>query len=166
MPPLKKLLAALAVSAVIVAACGIAMFAWAFSRPGFRFPGPGYSDFSAHLAGDYWLFRSSAYQIMIGPEAGWGDGTPIIPTMVVECATDGHYILAKRHGLKRRSPNDPNDTYEEEDSTKVDFWILDALSPKVLGPLDEAAFSRHRAELAISSDLVLRDVYAFRPPQN
>tara|TARA_R110002049_G_scaffold56239_1_gene155277 strand:+ start:1119 stop:1616 length:498 start_codon:yes stop_codon:yes gene_type:complete len=128
--------------------------------------GAGHADFSAHLAGDYWLYRTSAYQIMIGPEAGWGDGTPIIPTMVVECATDGHYILAKRHGLKQRSPNDPNDTYEEEDSSKVDFWILDALSPKVLGPLDEASFRTHRGELAISGDLVLRDVYEFRPTKN
>lgn len=134
-----------------------------FSVFPFDILGAGHADFSAQLAGDYWLFRTSAYQIMIAPEAGVTDDTPIVPTMVVECATDGHYIIAKRHGLKRRSPSDPTDTYEEEDASKQDYWILDTLTPKALGPFDAAGFSRAKAELAIADSLVLRDVYDYRP---
>jgi hypothetical protein len=125
--------------------------------------GAGHRDFSAHLAGDYWLYRTSAYQVMIAPEAGVDPSTPVVPTMVVECATDGRHILAKRHGMKRRSPNDPSDTYEEEDSSIEDFWILDSQQPKVYGPLTEQGFNELRASLSITDTTKLRDIDDYRP---
>jgi uncharacterized protein DUF3997 len=126
--------------------------------------GAGHADFSAHLAGDYWLYRTSAYQIMIAPETGVDSSTPVVPTMVVECATDGRHILAKRHGMKRRSPSDPSDTYEEEDSSIEDFWILDSRNPKVYGPLTEPRFNELRASLLIPDTARLRDIDDYRPP--
>ena len=123
--------------------------------------GPGHSDFSADLAGDYKLHRSSAHQVMISPD-GWSSDTPIIPTKVLECAVDRHLILAKRQGLKRRSPNNPNDTYEEPDPTVIDYWILDTSTPQVFGPMSEDEFKRKRRELGVSEKIELKDINSFR----
>jgi hypothetical protein len=125
----------------------------------FVFPGPGVADFSAHLAGDYYLHRTSGYNVFIAPE-GWNDGTPTIRRLVVECATDGRFIIAKRHGMK---PRGPNDTFEVEDPSHVDFWILDTKEPGVEGPLAESEFTSRRRALKISESVKLRDVYEFRP---
>lgn len=127
-----------------------------------RFPGPGNQDYSGHLAGDYWLHRTSPYQIIIASEGGRSEGNPIIPTIVTQCATDGRYILAERHGLKRRSPGNPADTYEVEDPSQVDYWILDVESRKLHGPLDQQQFGMTRASLSINPALELRGAYEFR----
>lgn len=137
---------------------------WGMRQPGFRFPGPGHSDFSAHLAGDYFISRTSGLNVRISPES-YVEGTPVIPSLVVECATDGRFILAKRNGMKRRSPNDLNDTSEDKDSEVVDFWILDSKKPNVDGPLTKAEFLILRRSLGISESVVLRDIYEFRPPE-
>ena len=129
----------------------------------FSIPGPGLSDFSAHLAGEYSIYRNNGLDVVISPQ-GYCSGTPVIPSLVVECATDGRFILAKRNGMKRRSPNNPNDTFEDRDPEVVDFWILDSRQPHVDGPLTEAEFSKLRRSLGISESVVLRDVYEFRPP--
>ena len=55
--------------------------------------GPGQADFSARLAGDYFVYRTSAHQIMVAPEI-WNDKTPMIPTKVVDCALDRHFVFA------------------------------------------------------------------------
>ena len=99
---------------------------------------------------------------MIAPEA-WNDSIPTIPTKVIECDADKRFIIAKRQGLKRRSPNNPNDTYEEPDTRVVDYWILDTSAPKVFGPLTLNEFNDQRKVLAVPSSLVLKDVYSFRP---
>jgi hypothetical protein len=134
---------------------------WKARNSSFSFPGPGPADFSAHLAGDYSVYRTSGFNIIIAPEAV-NDGTPIIPNLVVECATDGRFILAKRHGMKRRSPNNPNDTFDVEDPSRVDFWILDTKEPGVEGPWTESEFISRRRSLKISESVKLRDVYEFR----
>lgn len=126
-------------------------------------PGPGAADFSTNLAGDYFLQRSSAHEVHITPSSGWSPETPIIPTKVIECAVDRHFVLAKRQGLKRRSPNNPADTYEEPDPYVFDYWILDTNAPRVFGPLDIEQFNRMKHEFGISESTVLKDVYSFRP---
>lgn len=139
-----------------------AWFGWrAMKSPDSFAVGPGRLDFSAHLAGDYSLHRTSAIHVSITP-GSYNDGTPIIPTMVVECATDGRFILAKRHGLKQRA----SDGYEVEDPSTADFWILDTWKPLVHGPMTEKVFLEHRAVLSISSSVKLKNVYEFRqwPP--
>lgn len=128
----------------------------------FPFPGPGRSDFSAHLAGDYSIYRTNGLNVVISPQ-GYGPGTPVIPSLIVECATDGRFIIAKRNGMKRRSPNDPKDAFEDRDPEVVDFWILDTQQPRVNGPLSEAEFARLRRSLGISESVVLRNVHEFRP---
>lgn len=67
--------------------------------------------------------------------------------------------------MKRRSPNDPNDTVEDRDPEVVDFWILESKQAHVDGPLTEAEFISLRRSLGISESIVLRDVYEFRPPE-
>ena len=154
---------ALAMAAFIFVAFG-AYVGWWMRQPGFRFPAPGHSDFSAHIAGDYSIYRTNGLNVVISPQ-GYGPGTPVIPNLVVECATDGRFIIAKRNGMKRRSPNDPKDTSEDRDPEVVDFWILDTQQSHVDGPLDEAEFTKLRRSLGISESVVLRDVYEYRPPE-
>lgn len=154
---------ALAIAAALFVGFG-AYVGWGMRQTGFRFPGPGQSDFSAHLAGDYFLIRTSGLHVQISPQSH-GDDTPVIPSLVVECATDGRFIIAKRNGLKRRSPNDPKDTFEDRDPEVVDFWILDTNQPHVDGPLTEAEFISLRRSLGISESMVLRNVYEFRTPE-
>ena len=72
-------------------------------------------------------------------------------------------MIAKRQGLKRRSPNNPNDTYEEPDPLVFDYWILDTRTPKVYGPLTVEQFTAKITELNVPSSLRLKDVYSFRP---
>ena len=154
---------ALAIATVLFVIFGA--YVWRGMRqPGFRFPGPGHLDFSAHLAGDYFIHRTSSIQVFIAPE-GYNDGAPIIESLVVECGTDGRFIIAKRNGMKLRNPNDPNDTFEVQDPDVVDYWILDVKQPHVHGPLKEVEFAGLRRSLGVSESVVLRDVYDFRPPR-
>jgi hypothetical protein len=123
--------------------------------------GPGHADFSTKLVRDYSVYRTSAHQIMIAPEA-WNSGTPTIPAKVIECAVDRHFILAKRQGLQRRSPGDPNDTYMEPAPSVFDYWILDTSSPEVYGPMTLTEFDAKKRGLGISATVALRDVESFR----
>lgn len=143
-------------SAAVVFLCAAGWLAWKLRQNGGSFPGPGMSDFSAALAGDYSVHRTSSAHVIIAPEV-WNSGTPIIPTIVVECATDGRFILAKRQGV---------DTLQKADPTVQDFWILDTKQEEVHGPLAEAEFNRLRASLSIANSIRLRAVSEFRdlPP--
>ena len=120
-------------------------------------------DFNFPVAGDYELCRTSGHQISVTPSGGWSDDTPIIPVKVVEIAWDDTFVLAKQQHLIRRSPSNPTDTYEEPDPGKFSYWILDTSLPKSFGPLTLEAFNETRAQLEISDELTLRDVYDFKP---
>ena len=141
---------------------GVAIAAAVFFLPPFFIPrgafGPGPSDFSTRLVGDYFIFRTSADEIIISPES-WTEGTPEIPTKVVEYAVHRRLILAKRQGLKRL---DPNRSYEEPDPAVFDYWILDTSAPKVFGPMSLDQFSAKRRELSVPESVTLKDVYSFR----
>ena len=123
--------------------------------------GPGHSDFSAPLIGGYSLYRASAHMVSITP-GGYSDETPIIREKVLECALSDPYILAMRQGLKRRSPNDPNDTYEEPDPDVFDYWILDTSAPSVFGPFDLEGFRSKKRDLGIPESIILKPVNSFR----
>jgi hypothetical protein len=124
--------------------------------------GPNAGDFIVQIAGDYYIQRMSEYEIRIAPHL-WNEFTPIIPINVIECNTDGRFVIAKRQGLKRRSPNNPNDTYEVPDPLVFDYWILDTGLPIVYGPLTLEQFAAKRKELGIAPSLRLEDIYSFRP---
>jgi len=123
--------------------------------------GPGAGDFSAKLCGDYLLFRTSAYHIIISPQ-NCDSTTPIIPTQVVEVGHDERFIIAKRNELERRSPNDPNDTYMQPTCDVFDYWILDTHIPKVYGSLTQEEFVQKRQELGVPDNVVMKDVYEYR----
>lgn len=124
--------------------------------------GPGAADFSAPLPGDYFIHRTSAHQIMVAP-SGWNASTPIIPTKVVELDHDDTFVIAKQQHLRRRSPNDPNDTYEEPDPEVFSYWILNVQTPEVWGPLTDDEFQDKRGKLGVDPLLSLHDVYDYRP---
>jgi len=123
--------------------------------------GPGHSDFSSPLVGGYSLYRTSAHSVWITP-GGYTDETPIIKEKVVECAVFGQFILAKRQGLKRRSPNDPKDTYEEPDPNVFDYWILDTSVPEVYGSFDIEGFEARKEQLGIDQSVILQPINSFR----
>jgi hypothetical protein len=149
----RKVLVTLAV-AILAVVAGFLYFITHF--------GPGSLDFSTKIAGGYYIHRTSSEQIIIAPES-WNDSIPTIPTMVIECNTDKRFIIAKRQGLMRRSPGNPNDTYEVPDPKIIDYWILDTTLPKVFGPLTLNEFVEKRKELGVQRSLSLKDVYTFRP---
>jgi hypothetical protein len=139
---------------IVVAVVFSGWLIWQMSTKGFSFPGPGHLDYSAHLAGDYWVFRTSAFQNMITPH-GYSEGTPIIPTVVTACATDGRYILAKRQDTRKTFLEDPNITFDELDPESADYWILDTQKTEVFGPLSEGEFTAKRRQLGIPDSIKL-----------
>jgi hypothetical protein len=127
---------------------------------------PGGGDFHVKLTDEYYLARSSAYQIGIGADQ-WGHEPlkPQIPSMVIECAMDRHFILAKRQGLKRRSPGDPNDSFEIPAPGVFDYWILDTSVPQGFGPMNLSDFQAKRKELGVPDSVQLEKVTTFLPPR-
>jgi len=145
----------------VLALLGIGYIVYLFASEPF---GPGYDDFAASLPHGYSLVRSSAHQIIIWP----GDGSPeraeAIPTKVVELAHNGTWLLARQQHLQRRSPNNPDDTYEEPVPDTYSYWILNMATHQRFGPLDETAFNAKQTELGLNDgSLRLQSVYDFRP---
>lgn len=122
--------------------------------------GPGIQDFRYPVAGNYELIRTSEYRIEVVPRDAGPE--PSIPSMVVEIAWDRTFVLAKQQLLKRRSPNDPKDTFEEPAIGHFSYWILDTSVPMAYGPLTPEEFNKKRVEMKISDELRLRDVNCFR----
>ncbi len=145
---MKKLLAGMA-AAFFVTGCGDFAI------------GPGAADFSAKLCGDYYVHRTSAHQIQVSPVV-WREDTPIIPTKVVELGHDERFIIAKQNHLKRRSPDDPNDSYMLPDPGVFSYWILDVHAPQSYGPMNQDEFLRKRVELGVPDGLRMKDVYRYR----
>lgn len=125
--------------------------------------GPGANDFIVPLVGRYLLSRTSAHQVVISQDGGLGDDVLKIPKKVLECAVRKNLILAKRQGLSRRSPGNPNDLYEEPDPAVLDYWILDTAGDgKVFGPLTLEQFHSKQREFGIREPVALKDIYEFR----
>lgn len=148
--------------ALIIAFCLFFTFTaylyWNVDKQNFFAFGPRHLDFSVELAGDYSIHRTSDSHAIVSPK-GYNDGTPIIPTFVVECTTDGRYILAIRE-----DPDKLTDS-SSKDATPVtqDYWILDTQKPEVHGPLNEEAFQKLRQKLSIAQNIQLRPIGNFRP---
>ena len=123
--------------------------------------GPGAADFSTKLCGDYYVHRASAHQIHVSPMS-WSSGTPIIPVKVVELGHDQRFVIAKQNHLKRRSPDNPQDTYMEPDPGVFSYWILDVSTPKAYGPLTEDDFRKKRKEVGVPEELTMKNVYSYR----
>lgn len=124
--------------------------------------GPGYADFLAELPHGYTIQRTSAHQITIWPGQDSSENGDAIPTKVVKLANDGTWLLAKQQHLQRRSPNDPDDTYELPVEGSYSYWILNMQTHERHGPLDETGFTAMRAELNVPTGLELQNIYAYR----
>ncbi|MHC4120820.1 MAG: DUF3997 domain-containing protein [Planctomycetota bacterium] len=122
---------------------------------------PGAGDFSAKLCGDYYVRRTSAHQIHVSPNS-WTPDTPRIPPKVVKLGHDDRFIIAEQNHLKRRSPNNPNDTYMEPNPGVYSYWILDVSIPKAFGPFSRDDFDKKRGELGVPNDLAMKGVYSYR----
>ncbi len=133
---------------------------WHMSKEGFSFPGPGHQDYSAYLAGDYSVYRTSPFEIIIAP-GGYNNGTPIIPSVVTACATDGRYILAQRQDTRQAFRDDPKHTWKEMDPESTNYWILDTQKPEVFGPLSNGDFTAKRRQLGIPDSIKLIPPRAF-----
>jgi hypothetical protein len=142
--------------------CLFALVAFLTTGCDMGFIGPGTADFITELCGGYSVYRTSAHQIMIAPTSGWNDSTPIIPEKVCELGHDHRFIVAKQNHLKRRSPDNPQDTYMEPNPGVFSYWILDTVGPAVYGPLTMEKFLQKRQELGVPDSITLKDVYEYR----
>lgn len=61
----------------------------------------------------------------------------VVPAKITKLAWNEKYILAKQLGLKRKYPDNVNNTYEIPDESKVSYWILEVGNVKIYGPLTE-----------------------------
>ena len=121
-----------------------------------------YGPYDIKLPNGYSLISSSAHNLTLNKqidENNWGEA--IIPAEIVEIAWDDNYILTKQLGLKRRNPNNIDDTYEIQDESKVSYWILEIESGTVYGPLKDNEFAEKKKELSISTDTVLKNLYDY-----
>lgn len=135
--------------------CSLLLFTCGCDRVGI---GPGLYDFHYDVAKGYILARTSAHKVQIHPNAAFSPTDPQIPPKVIEVGWNERFILAKQYPLKRRSPNNPNDTYELPDKSHTNYWILDANGPAVYGPFDKAEFEKKRLALGVPSELILKPV--------
>jgi hypothetical protein len=118
--------------------------------------------YNIKLPNDYTLISSSSHNLTLNKqidENNWGEA--IIPAEIVKIAWDDNYILAKQIGLKRRNPNNIEDTYGLPDESKVSYWILEIQKGTVYGPLKENEFIEKRKELLISTDIILKHLYDY-----
>lgn len=122
---------------------------------------PGASDYEYDLGNNYMLVRSSAHIIEVVPKGVYNEETDILPAKIVEIAWNDHYVIAKQFGMKRRSPNNENDTYEMPDLYKVYYWILDTNSKKRYGPYSKKEFQVKQEEFKLL-DLQLESVEVYK----
>ncbi len=115
--------------------------------------GPGSRDFSKHLAGDYYIIRTSPNEIGISPTGYNPDTTPVIPSTVQACDTDGHWIIAKTITTAGESL--------QASCERESYWILDLTKKSLHGPLSLAKFTQTRQLLGVPKELELRDVLTF-----
>ena len=123
--------------------------------------GPGIQDYSTELTGNYFIFRTSAHNIIVAPNDGWNDKIAIIPSKVLKVNVYDNFIVAERQGLKRRSPNDSLDSYEIPDEKVIDYWILNTSKNYVIGNLEFATFQKKLDSLHIPLDIELVKVYEY-----
>ena len=84
--------------------------------------------------------------------------------LIAEAGLDPYVAMREsREHLRRRSPNDPNDTFEELNPGVFSYWVLDLRKPEAFGPLTEEQFDSKRKELGVSDSLTLHDVNDYRP---
>ncbi len=137
---------------VVVWRCSIA-FAILFAagcQIGF---GPGVLDWRYDLPGGCYIRRASSHRIEIG-------GRIEIPAKVVELDFDNRFLIAKQQHLTERSHGD---SYLIPDKGSFSWWIGDFKTGTTIGPLDELEFAAQRKALGVSAELVLHDVYDYKP---
>lgn len=115
--------------------------------------GPGVLDWSYDLPGGCYIWRASSHTIEI-------HGRIEIPAKVVELDFDNRFLIAKQQHLTERSPGD---SYMIPDDGNFSWWIGDFKTGTTIGPLDESEFAEQRNALGVSADLVLHDVYDYKP---
>ena len=118
--------------------------------------------FSTKLAGDYYIHRYSANEVKVSPRS-YGKNTPVIPPVVVALGHDDRFIIAKQNHLRRRSPDNPEDTYMERDPGVYSYWIIDTSIPRAYGPLTKVEFEEKRKELLVPEELMMRSAHSYKP---
>ena len=124
------------------------------------FVGPGSSDYSYHVAGNYIVFRSSTNDIKVihDPADSYAGTTPQIPSKVIEIAWDDKIIIAKQQGLKEKSKGSG---YMIPDDNVLNYWILDTEAYNIYGPFNKEDFINQRKKLKVSDSLELKSVESY-----
>ncbi len=109
------------------------------------------------LPNGYYVCESSAHDISICNR----ESIIIIPAKVVELDYDNRYVIIKQVGLKKKFPNNPNNSYEIPDYSKVYFWIIDTKDAINYGPYIEKQDYEELVETLNIKNLNLQKIESF-----
>ena len=126
------------------------------------------SDYDIELPNGYEINATSTNQVSINFHGTVLSDNIIddsIPTKVVQVGYDERYVIAKQYEMKKKYPNNPSNTYEIPDETKVCYWILDTIERKKYGPYNsKEQFDKKLNEFSIGN-LQLKELDSYEKKQ-
>lgn len=127
----------------------------------------GGTSYEIELPNDYELYADSNDYIVIYHKVGTSrDDKNTLPPTIVEISWNERFIIAKQYGMKKKYPNNIDNSYEIPDKSKVYYWILDTENQIKYGPykyLNE--FNNKKEELNISN-LELKKLSEYEEQKN
>jgi hypothetical protein len=110
------------------------------------------SDYSYAVAGDYRLIKTNPDEVAVVPKGHWDEKTPKIPSKVIEIGWDDRFVIAKQERMPKL---DANDRVGGPVMDQFGYWILDAKTPEVYGPMLYEDFGLKRRELQVPASIQL-----------
>jgi hypothetical protein len=81
-------------------------------------------------------------------------GAEVVPSVVFAYGWNDVFILAKQHPLNERDI--------KVDTSITNWYIVEVVSGKVHGPLDEGEFNKLRAELKVPAEISFKTIMSFK----
>src|SRR5271157_357885 len=119
--------------------------------------GPGLADYEYQLTASCRLDSSSAHEIVVICDDR--KSATSTDAEVYQVGWNDKYLIAATHPvIKRKYPDNPNNTYTEPDDSVVYWWIIDLNSNRLFGPLSEPEFEKQKAKLSITPAIPLLSI--------
>jgi hypothetical protein len=111
-----------------------------------------WGDWIAYLPNGYQLVRcNDRDKVVAAPR-----GSIVVLPKVLTLGYDSRFVMVKREEVGEGFPPRPT-------IGSIDYWIIDTLSSKVYGPMDESGYNNKRKELGISVRVKLKNANSYSP---